>query len=210
MVLKDRAVLVLEARGRTGEFHLMGPNWNDDLEREYLMEGWGQSIREVLNYVADTDLGGQSGFSIDAGQGQDTWTFSWTGGYDRGERNDVAIRWGDGSADPEDPSTHSKWSAPGAEPVVQAQVLNYWLTATRADSFQRRAELHWVHWTDGSIDGEAGWFGEPIPVTIQSVGLEKDENSPSDFSGRLEVKRTQAIEDLDPDQEGHPSSIPDA
>lgn len=205
MALDDRAVLVLQhSDGPTGEFHLIGPEYTDELDVQYLMDDAGQKIREVINFIDDeADAGGQSGFSLNAGQGQDTVTFSWDGGHERDEYNGVDVQWGDGSAGTD------QWDATGADTLTQAQVLKWWARNSRADSFRSQAYLHWGQWTDGSIDGDAGFFGEPIVVTIQSLSLEKSDREPSTYSGRIELKRTQSASDLAESSESSPFQIPD-
>lgn len=200
MALRKRAVLELEVEDRTGEFHMLHPSETGELNREYLMGDRGQMIREAIDILED-DAGGQEGWSLDVGQGQDQIQLQFEAGHDPDPHDGIPLQWGDGS------SGIDRWDATGAHPQTMMQVFRWWCRHARADSFRSQALLHWGEWTDGSIDGVEGIFGEPIPVKINSVRLERGTDAPSSFTPTVEMERTKA--GIDPDDENNPLSVPD-
>lgn len=210
MTLDDRAVLELTVNGRTGSFHLLSPESRAEHDTEFILDGRGQSIREAADIVAsfgeDDDPDPEAvpaendPYFVGSGASQDTINLSFKAGFDAEayNANDIAFEWGDGSGGP------SRWDAPEAPPLTQLQVLDWWVRNAPSDSFRGRGSLHWGEWTDGSIDGEAGIFGEPVGVVIRSFSVERSRNGPSEFEGTFEFQRAASITELTEDDENNP------
>lgn len=191
MVLRDRAVIVMERDGVVGEFHLPGAEETNDLDRQMLIGNRGQVISEILDVIPLLPGGGADaeGINIDAGQGQDTIRLEFDNGNERDY--DPPLQWGDGS------TGTSPNDATGAHPQTKKQVLQHWARKSRTDSLNP-ARLHIGEWTDGRF-GAPGIFGEPIECIIINVNTSWENDNPSHFDGTVELMRTSSFPDIPTD-----------
>jgi len=186
MTLSDKAYLRIDdGSGTTATFELqIGFEETTDIDKSYVLGNRGQYIRQVF----DTDVTplsnlaqGQrrTGYYIDGGAGVWQPTLQFRTGLED-------VEWGDGSGGT-GPSNVVRRDASGADvkPISRKHVMEWWLARTRTDSFGQ-ARLYWGEWTDGSIDGDAGAFNQPMPVAILSAVL----SSPGVESGKTELDGT--------------------
>lgn len=189
MPLTDRAVLELDHADadRTGEFHLLGVEPTEQLERSSLFGNRGQIITQLSDVAPLVPTLGEeaAGYTIDAGAGEDLLTLSFEGGPGR---DDLDSQWGDGSGGTGQANA-TRWDATDADAITKAQILKWWARTSRTDS-RNAARLYWGEWSDGTYADQAGIFDEPIDVVVRSVALTKSRDDPAVFEGTVEVIRT--------------------
>ena len=180
MTLYDRAVLTMEAADRDLVFELRGDlSDTEEIERSFPAGGRGQLLRNAIDWVPGvSDLERRKGYYVDIGGGSHAWRLQIPSA---GVEPD---QWGDGSADPGEVNRYD--AATDAHPYAKKQVLAYWLSQSRSDSFGN-VKLHVGEHTDGTYSDAAGAFETPIRAGIQSaqVGISGDDPAAIDVS--LEV-----------------------
>jgi len=155
----------------TGVFHLYKDiEIVDDATRNYLVGGRGQLTQEAVEILEDqfnTDIpfieqtARRAGYYIDGGEGE--WPIEITATLSESPVGTEHLQMGDSA----DETVLTDTSATGASGRSQGDIFHYWLTQSKLDS-ANPADLHIGHWHDGTYagDGEAGVFGEALPVTV--------------------------------------------
>ena len=192
MTLFDRAVLEIDLDSDTTGVFVLQIDLEDseEITKSFVMGERGQYLQEIYDQIEDVlgddddpGLGRRrTGYHIDGGAGSHQWQLSFQSGLN-GEQ------WGDGSSDPKDPQDATVYDATGSHPLLQKQVLAYYVGQARTDS-SGQARLHIGMWTDGSYSDEAGEFDEPLTVAINSVSLTRGEDDTTSFEGTLELTRS--------------------
>lgn len=188
MPLRDRAVVVIEAEGRRGEFHLPGAESTNDLDREMLLGNGGQVISTLQDLIPFIGGGGtnRTGYNIDAGQGRDEYRLAFETGGERSYSPD--LQWGDGSAG------DTKWDADpqNDHPQKLEQIFQYYSRIGTTDS-RRPAKLYWGEWSDGTYCDAPGVFGEPIDAVVLNLNTENKNDDPAGFEGTATLARTDSF-----------------
>jgi hypothetical protein len=192
MTLTTEAWLEIDdGAGTTGQFQLqVNLEESTQMEKSFIM-GRGGTIQKIVDNIVQfkniVDIENRrTGFTIDAGLGEETITLTFETGLED-------VTWGDGSGGGTGPSNVTTTDASGADvkPLVRKQILEYWLRRTRTDSFGQ-ARLHWGEWTDGTVGGaSAGVFNQPIPVAIQSYNNDapNPEETQASMTGIITMNR---------------------
>jgi hypothetical protein len=168
------AVLEIDApdlSASTGVFRfLKNVEITPDGVRNFLVGGRGQLTQEAVEILEDqfnTDIpyidttNRRAGYYIDGGEGN--WPIEVTARLSESPVNGEHLQMGDSP----DETVLTETSATGASGRSQADILHYWVTQSKLDS-ANPARLHYGHWNDGTYtdDGQAGVFGDPVPVTV--------------------------------------------
>lgn len=208
MTLNNVAVLEVDgADGNTGVFEMhIDLQIRGNLNKTYILGDRGDLVTEGIDALPDFLFGSfgggnrRSGFWIDAGTGDITWQLSFT----TGKGSDVT--WGDGQGGT-GPGNVTQTDASGADvgPHARQQVMLWWLSQTRTDSFGQ-GRLHVGEWTDGSYDdfdgesrvsADAGAFGMPLPVIVSEVELTNEPDDPSAATGSITFRRSRLFSAYD-------------
>lgn len=170
MTLTDTAYLKIDdGDGTTATFEFgHGLEISTDIDKSYLMGERGQYLKQI--YPEDLGANGiqnvgqrRMGYWIDGGAGNWDLQLSFETGLED-------VTWGDGG---NDDATDASGS--GVHAVRRKDVLAYWLTRTRTDSFGQ-ARLHHGEWTDGTVAGSSGGaYNQPMPVAVRDATLDTPE-----------------------------------
>jgi len=196
MGLYNTAWLVIEEdpridNNRTAAFELRNVEESQSSqEPDYIMGGRGNFITQYETFFGDETTFGvetinsrkRAGYWLDGGAGlwSETVNFS-------ASDSSVPLVWGDEQSGTGQANvTTTDASGSEVKNLTRRQVLDYWMAQTRSDSFGN-TRLHIGEYTDGSyqdyrdgakVNADAGAFGHPIPVAIESAQLTtpEDEN----------------------------------
>lgn len=191
--LSDRAVLEIDIVDSEGTKRTCIFELQEDLEiapattASYLIGNRGAVLREAVSIGSDL-LGVEGipqadrrrGYYVDGGGGVANITISATGG----DRNK---QWGDGSSDPDDADSITKYDATGCDPQTQVDILDYVISQSKGDSASSGARIYYGQWTDGTHAATAGVYGKPRVLAIQEVSFQNPSDDPSAFSVTIEA-----------------------
>jgi len=207
MGLYNTAWLVIEEdpridNNRTAAFELRNVEESQSSqEPDYIMGGRGNFITQYQTFFGDdTEFGvstanarKRAGYFLDGGSGVWSETVAF-----KASDSSVPLVWGDEqSATGQANVTETDASGSEVEALSRRQILDNWIASTRSDSFGN-TRLHIGEYTDGSYpdyrDGEkvtadAGAFGRPIPVAVESTQLSCPEDEAGTVDGTITVQR---------------------
>jgi len=210
MGLYNTAWLVIEedpriTDNRTAAFELRNVEESQSTqEPDYIMGGRGLFINQINSFLGDeetfgvgeTDAFKRAGYWLDGGAG----VWSETVQFKDSDSSDPIV-WGDERSDPGQANvTQTDATGSDIQRLTRRQVLDYWLAMTRSDSFAN-TRLHIGEYTDGSYDdyrngskvsADAGVFGTPIPVAVESVQLTTPEDEDA-MNGTLTLQRVRTF-----------------
>lgn len=196
MPLHNRAVLEVDAFGRTGVFEFREHEPNRELTHDYLVGGRGQVISELYaqasdlapdDILPDAGLDRRAGFHLDAGAGRNQFNFTAKVGT-----GDDDLRWGDGSSSA---GSSNEYDAEGeTNPKTKRDVLYRWLAEARTDS-GGQLRLYFGEWSDGTYADTAGVYGEPKTVALLSVRSDAPKDDSSVVTYTFEMEQTTPVPD---------------
>jgi len=160
--------------------------------KQYLLGNRGQYVREAFEIGTDfldiegiSTAGNRRGYHVDGGAGAVMLSVNAKAG-------DRDVRWGDGSSDPDDATSITKFDAQGCGPSAQRDVLDWAVSQSKSDS-AAPARLYYGQWSDGTHADTAGAYGKPRIIAITELLTPNPSDDPSAFEVDLEGVWTSAF-----------------